>query len=315
MSFERTKWVWHNGKQLPWDEAKIHSSVHGLHYGTGMFEGIRAYRTPEGPAVFRLREHLDRLYDSAKVYGIEIPYTHEELAEAVSENIRLNGFDNCYIRPIAYLDSGGLGIRAVCPTSVTIIAWEWGDAMDAEKKARGLRVTVSPWKKFHSSMMPTTAKSSGQYLNSILAAREAAARGFDEALLLDVNGNLAEGAVENIFLVRGGRVFTNDEKSSILLGITRASVIEIARNMGHEVEIRALTLDDLFSADEAFLTGTAIEIVPIREVDGQTIGEGRSRPITEKIQKMFFEIVTGRRAEYEHWLHPVHAQSGIRVAA
>lgn len=315
MSFEKTKWVWQNGNQLLWDEAKIHSTAHALHYGTGVFEGIRAYRTPQGPAVFRLKEHLDRLYASAKVYDLQIPYTPEQLTEAISENVRLNGLKNCYIRPLVFFDRGDLGIRAACPTSVMIIAWEWADAIDAEKKARGLRVTVSPWKKFHSSMMPTTAKSSGQYLNSILAVREAAQRGFDEALLLDINGNLAEGAVENIFLVKDGKVLTNDEKSSILLGITRQSVIEIARNLGYGVEIRALTLDDLFSADEAFLTGTAIEIAPIREVDGQTIGDGRTRPVTEKIRKTFFEIVSGRKPEYRGWLHFVESKLGAPASA
>ncbi|MCI0339016.1 MAG: branched-chain amino acid transaminase [Acidobacteria bacterium] len=315
MSFERTEWVWHNGQQVFWDEAKIHSSAFGLHYGTGVFEGIRAYETVEGPVIFRLREHLDRLSASAKVYGIEIPYSREQLTEAISDNISFNDFKNCYIRPIAYFDSGGLGIRAICPVSVTIIAWEWANAINAEKKARGLRVTVSPWKKFHSSMLPTTAKSTGQYLNSILAVREAAMRGYDEAIMLDVNGNLAEGAVENIFLVRNGKVLTNDEKSSILLGITRASVIEIARNLGFEVEIRALSLDDLFEADEAFLTGTAIEIAPIREVDGRIIGEGRSRPITEMIQKTFFEIVAGRSPKYRPWLHPVSSTVGVGAIA
>ena len=196
--------------------------------------------------------------------------------------------------------------RAICPTSVTILAWEWAHALAAEKKAAGLRVTVSQWKKFHSSMLPTTAKSSGQYLNSILAIREATARGFDEALLLDVNGNLAEGAVENIFLVRDGRVLTNDEQSSILLGITRASVIEIARNLGYEVEVRALSLEDLFGADEAFLTGTAVEIVPIRQVDERTIGDGRTRPVTDRLIREFEEIVRGQRGEYRHWLTPVN---------
>jgi branched-chain amino acid aminotransferase len=305
MSFERTEWIWHNGRQVSWEGANIHPSTYGLHYGMGVFEGIRAYEAPEGPVVFRLKEHLDRLYASAAICGIAIPYTEGELTEAISENIGLNNFKNCYIRPIAYLDSGGLGIRSVCSVSVTIIAWEWPHAMNAEKKARGLRVTISPWKKFHSSMLPTTAKSTGQYINSILAVRDATARGFDEAILLDLNGNLAEGAVENIFLVRNGRLLTNDERSSILLGITRGSVIEIARELGYQVDIRALTPDDLFTAEEAFLTGTAIEIAPIREVDGRIIGDGRTRPITEEIQKNFFEIVSGRNPRYRHWLHPV----------
>jgi branched-chain amino acid aminotransferase len=307
MSFERTEWIWHNGQQVAWEEANIHPSAYGLHYGMGVFEGIRAYEAPEGPAVFRLKEHLARLYASAAICGIAIPYVQGELSEAISENISLNNFKNCYIRPIAYLDSDGLGIRSICPVSVTIIAWEWPHAMNAEKKARGLRVTISPWKKFHSSMLPTTAKSTGQYINSILAARDATMRGFDEAILLDLNGDLAEGAVENIFLVRDGRLLTNDEKSSILLGITRDSVIEIARDLGYQVDIRALTPDDLFTAQEAFLTGTAIEIAPIREVDGRIIGDGRTRPITDKIQQNFCEIVRGRNPRYRHWLQPVCA--------
>ncbi len=315
MAFEKTKWVWHNGQSLKWEEARIHSSAFGLHYGTGVFEGIRAYKTADGPVIFRLQEHLDRLYASAKTYGIEVPYTGIQLAKAICENIGHNDFKNCYIRPIAYFDSGSLGIRSICPVSVTIIAWEWAHAIDAEKKARGLHVTVSPWKKFHSSMLPTTAKSTGQYLNSILAVREAASRGFDEAIMLDINGNLAEGAVENIFLVRDGKLLTNDEKSSILLGITRASVIEIARSLGFQVEIRALTIDDLLSADEAFLTGTAMEIAPIREVDGQTIGNGKNRPVTEKIQNTFNEIVAGRNPYYSHWLHPVRMTVDVRAVA
>lgn len=306
MGFEKTKWVWHNGRQVEWREAGVHISAYGLHYGTGVFEGIRAYETAEGPAIFRLAEHLDRLEASAKVYNLDIPYSHEELTEAIGENLRRNELSDCYIRPIAFSDSGSLGIRAVCPTSVAILAWEWDHALDTEKKAAGLLVTVSRWKKFHSSMLPTTAKSSGQYLNSILAIREAAARGFDEALLLDVNGNLAEGAVENIFLVRDGRLLTNDEQSSILLGITRASVIEIARNLGYEVEVRALSLEDLFDADEAFLTGTAVEITPIRQVDERTIGDGRTRPVTDRIIREFQEIVRGRNREYRHWLTPVN---------
>ncbi len=315
MSFENTKWVWHNGRELAWEEAMIHSSAYGLHYGTGVFEGIRAYQTPSGPAVFRLREHLDRLYASAMVYNLEIPYPPAELTEAICENVHLNGFNNCYIRPIVYFDSESLGIRAVCPVSLTIIAWEWADAVAPGKKVKGLRVTVSPWKKFHSSMMPTTAKATGQYLNSILAVREAAARGFDEAILLDINGNIAEGAVENIFLVRDGKLITNDEKSSILLGITRSSVIEIARHLGYEVEIGTLKPDDLFNADEAFLTGTAIEIAPIVEVDGRSIGRGTRGPVTEKIQQTYLEIVTGRNPNFIHWLHPIQRAAGFGVAA
>lgn len=314
MSFEKTKWVWQDGAFLPWNEALIHSSAFGLHYGTGVFEGIRCYNTSDGPAIFRLQEHLDRLYASAEVYKLNFPYTPAELTEAICETVRRNQFKNCYIRPTAYFDSGSLGIRAICPVGFNILAWEWPNDFGAEKLTKGMRVTVSPYRKFHSSMIPTTAKATGNYLNSILAVREAATRGFDEAILLDINGHLAEGAVENIFLIKNGKLLTNDAQSSILMGITRDSALQIARALGYEVEIRTLQLDELLNADEAFLTGTAIEITPIREVDGKNIGNGARGPITEQIQQTFFEIVAGRKPEYQHWLHPVQAAVEARAA-
>ena len=316
MAFEKTKWVWQNGKFLRWEEAEIHSSAFGLHYGAGVFEGIRCYETAEGPAIFRLKEHMDRLYASARVYQIDIPYSQEELNEAIRETIRRNDFRNCYIRPTAYFDSGSLGIRSVCPVGFNILTWEWPSDFGAEKASQGLRVTVSPFKKFHSSMIPTTAKATGNYLNSILAVREAASRGYDEAILLDMYGNLAEGAVENIFLVKNRRLLTNDQNSSILLGITRDSAMKIARDLGYEVEVRALKLEELLDADEAFLTGTAMEIAPIREVDGRAVGAGGRGPVTEAIQKTFFEAVAGRRPEYRGWLHPVYQkESGVHRSA
>lgn len=313
MSFEKTKWVWQDGKMLPFDEAKIHSTAFGLHYGTGVFEGIRCYETANGPAIFRLKEHMDRFYASAEVYKLKIDYSPESLNNHICETISRNNFKNCYIRPTAYSDSGSLGIRSVCPTGINILAWEWPSDF-ADKQAKGMRVTVSPYRKFHSSMIPTTAKATGNYLNSILAVREAAARGFDEAILLDVNGNLAEGAVENIFLIKDGKVLTNDESSSILLGITRDSAIQIAGHLGYKVEVRALKLHELLSADEIFLTGTAIEITPVREVDGKVVGNGARGPITEQIQKTFFDIVAGRKPEFQHWLYPVE-QKAIASAA
>ncbi len=306
MSFEQTKWVWHNGQNIPFDRAKINVSAYGLHYGTGVFEGIRVYPTANGPAIFRLDEHLERLWYSASVYDLEIPYTFDELTEAICDNVRANGFETCYIRPLVFFDGESLGIRAACPVSVTILAWPWMNERDSDKYTKGLRATVSPWTKFHSTMMPTTAKATGQYLNAVLAVREAAQRGYDEAILLDIHGNLAEGAVENLFLVKAGRVITNDEKSSILLGITRASAIALARDLGYEVEVRAMKLDDLMKADEAFFTGTAIEIEPIASVDDQPIGSGVRGPVTKAIQQAYFEIVAGRHAKYQPWLHPVH---------
>lgn len=315
MSFEKTKWVWQDGEFRQWDEALLHSSAFGLHYGTGVFEGLRCYNTADGPAIFRLPEHLDRLYASAEVYKLNFPYTRAELTEAICETVRRNQFKNCYIRPTAYFDSGSLGIRAICPVGFNILTWEWPNDFGAEKLTKGMRVTVSPYRKFHSSMIPTTAKATGNYLNSILAVREAAARGFDEAILLDINGNLAEGAVENIFLIKDGKLLTNDAESSILMGITRDAAIQIARALGYEVEIRTLQLDELLNADEALLTGTAIEITPIREVDGKNVGSGARGPITERIQQTFFEIVAGRKPEYQHWLTPVAQQASVSAVA
>lgn len=314
MSFEKTKWVWQDGKFLPFDEAKIHSTAFGLHYGTGVFEGIRCYETAKGPAIFRLKEHMERFYASAEVYQLKIDYSLEKLNQAICETISRNGFRNCYIRPTAYFDAGQLGIRSINPTGINILTWEWPNDFGGDKQTKGMRVTVSPYRKFHSSMIPTTAKATGNYLNSILAVREAAARGFDEAILLDMHGNLAEGAVENIFLIKDGKVLTNDQNSSILLGITRDSAIQIARHMGYEVEIRTLKLEELLSADEVFLTGTAMEITPVREVDGKVIGNGARGPITEQIQKTFFDIVAGRKPEFEHWLYLVE-QKAVASAA
>jgi len=306
MSFEQSKWIWLNGKLVHWEEANVHVSVHALHYGSGVFEGIRCYDTPEGPAVFRLEDHLARLYASAAVYGIQIPYSREQLAEAVCDLIRHNDFSGCYVRPICFYGSRGLGLNPRhCPVEVAILAWPWAPYLGSEGLQSGVRVTVSPWTKFHSRMMPTTAKACGQYLNSILAVREAAERGYDEALLLDTYGHLAEGSGENLFIVRDGEVLTNDESDSILLGITRECVLEITRDPGFRVETRTLHVEELLSADEAFLTGTATEVAPIREVDGNPIGDGVPGPITSEIQNVFFGAVAGREARYRDWLTPV----------
>lgn len=306
MAFENIKWIWKNGEIIPWAEATVHVSAHGLHYGSGVFEGIRCYETESGPALFRLREHLERFYASAAVYNFKIPYTVDELTNAICELISANEFRSCYVRPICYLGSGSLGVHpGKCPVEVAIMAWSWSAYLGEEGLASGVRVTVSPWRKFHSSMMPTTAKACGQYLNSILAVSDAFARGFDEALLLDINGRLAEGSGENLFVVKSGKIFTNSADDSILMGITRSAAIEIARELGYAVETKALELADLLDADEAFFTGTAAEITPIREVDDAVIGTGRRGPITERIQKTFFDAVSGRDSRFRKWLHPV----------
>ena len=309
VTFAETKWVWMNGSLLPWSDATTHVSAHALHYGSGVFEGIRCYETACGPCVFRLDAHLERLYTSARVYGINIPYTREERTEGICDVIARNGFSSCYVRPICYYGSDSLSLHPRnCPVEVAILAWPWAAYLGTEGIERGVRVTVSPWRKFQSFMMPTTAKACGQYLNSILAVRDAVTRGYAEALLLDADGRLAEGSGENLFIVRDGRLITNDERHSILLGITREAVLEIARDLGYTLEVGDVYLEDLLSADEAFFTGTAAEVTPISEVDGQPIGVGRRGPITEEIQQVFFDATQGRHPLYKDWLYPVVVQ-------
>jgi branched-chain amino acid aminotransferase len=299
-----------DGQVIPWANATTHVSAHALHYGSGVFEGMRCYETSDGPAVFRMDAHLDRLYASAEIYGIAIPFTREELTRGVNEIVRLNNFRSCYVRPICYLGSGSLGVHpGNNPVQVVILAWPWAPYLGAEGLKDGVRVTVSPWRKFQSRMMPTTAKACGQYLNSMLAVRDAVSRGFAEALLLDADGHLAEGSGENLFIVRDGRLLTNDERHSILLGITREAVLRIASDLGYPVEIRALELEDLLSADEAFFTGTAAEVTPIREVDGTVIGKRTPGSVTEDIQKVFFAATSGRDQRYKSWLHPIDSKA------
>jgi branched-chain amino acid aminotransferase len=310
MTFDESKWVWMDGRVIPWQNATTHVSAHALHYGSGVFEGMRCYETNDGPAVFRLDAHLERLYVSAEIHGITIPFTREELTEGVNEVVRLNNFSSCYVRPICYLGSGSLGVHpGNNPVEVVILAWPWAPYLGAEGLKQGVRVTVSPWRKFESRMMPTTAKACGQYLNSMLAVRDAVSRGFAEALLLDAEGHLAEGSGENLFIVREGKLLTNDERHSILLGITRDAVLTIARDLGYEVDVRALELEDLLSADEAFFTGTAAEVTPIREVDGTAIGKRTPGLITEEIQRVFFDATSGRDPRYRSWLHPIESKA------
>jgi branched-chain amino acid aminotransferase len=312
MSFDDSKWVWMNGRAIPWQNATTHVSAHALHYGSGVFEGIRCYETTEGTAIFRLDAHLERLYSSAEIYGITIPYAREELANGVNEIVRLNNFRSCYVRPICYLGSGSLAIHpGNNPIEVVILAWPWAPYLGADGLKHGVRVTVSPWRKFQSRMMPTTAKACGQYLNSMLAVRDAVSRGYAEALLLDAEGHLAEGSGENLFIVRDGQLLTNDESHSILPGITREAVIKIAIDLGYQVETRALELEDLVSADEAFLTGTAAEVTPIREVDETMIGKRTPGLVTEEIQRVFFAATSGEDRRYNDWLHPIDCEARV----
>jgi len=302
-SFRAESWVWLNGGLRLHGESVTAVSAHGLHYGTGVFEGVRCYNTTDGPALFRMKEHLDRFFASAAVYGIRIPYTAEQLLAATCEVILKNGFLSCYVRPLCYLGTNSLGISSACPSEVAVLTVP--DLSNSTKplKASGIRAMTSSWIKFDRRMMPTTAKACGQYLNSVLASREAAAKGFDEAILLNVEGSVAEATVANIFIVENGILRTNDESSSILPGITRDSVIQLARSLGYEVQIGLLRPEDLQLAEELFLTGTAREVVPVRELDGQAIGAGTRGPVTEKIQAAFDSVTHGDDPRFRHWLH------------
>jgi branched-chain amino acid aminotransferase len=306
VTFERSHWVWMNGEVIPWSKATTHVSAHGLHYGTGVFEGIRCYATDNGPALFRVDEHLARFFASAEVHGIEIPFSSDDLVEAMTRVIQENGFNACYVRPIAYFGSGSLSLYPrECAVEVVILAWPWADYLGAEGQKNGVSVTVSPWRKFESKMMPTTAKACGQYVNSVLAIREAVKRGFAEAILLDAGGRIAEGSGENLFIVRDEQLLTNDASHSILLGITRDAVLQIANDLGYYTKVKALSLEDLLSADEAFFTGTAVEVTPISDLDETPIGTTTPGPVTTEIQRKFFAATAGQVEQYNHWLHPI----------
>ena len=311
--FAESKLVWKNGKIVPWSDATIHMSAHGLHYGTGVFEGIRCYNTVHGPAVFRLDAHLQRMFESAKTYGLPIPYSQDELMKGAVELVKANGFHDCYLRPIAFYGSGSLGVHPRnCPVDVAILAWPWGAYLGAGALEKGIQVTVSRWKKFSSLAMPATAKACGQYLNSMLAVQDAVRRGFDEALLVDEDGIIAEGSGENFFMVRDGNVLTNDERDHVLMGITRDSVITLARDLGYKVYVGEMRLEELEVADEAFFTGTAAEVTPIAALDRRPIGNGKPGPITLELQKAYFAATSGGDPKHQNWLTQVGVAAGAR---
>ncbi|HTO48169.1 MAG TPA: branched-chain amino acid transaminase [Burkholderiales bacterium] len=298
--------IWYDGKLVPWREATTHVLTHSLHYGLAVFEGVRAYKTVNGTAIFRLKEHTDRLFNSAHIYMMKIPYTREKLIEAQKEVVRTNGLESCYIRPIAFYGSEKMGVSPRgAKVHVAIAAWPWGAYLGAEGLEKGIRIKTSSYARHHVNVSMCRAKYSGTYANSILANAEALDHGYDEGLLLDVDGFVAEGAGENLFVIKNGKIY-EPELTSALIGITRETVIELAADLGYEVSARRITRDDLYIADEAFFTGTAAEVTPIREVDGRTIGAGRRGPVTMKIQKAFFDLVNGKNKKYRAWLTPVN---------
>jgi branched-chain amino acid aminotransferase len=299
---DRDGWIWQDGELVPWREATTHVLTHSLHYGLSVFEGLRAYKTVDGTAIFRLREHTDRLFNSARIFMMELPFTREQLVEAQREVVRKNKLESCYVRPIAYYGSEKMGVSPRgAAVHVAIAAWPWGAYLGEDGLQKGIRVKTSSYARHHINVSMVRSKTAGHYVNSILANIEATRDGYDEALLLDTQGFVAEGAGENLFLVRDGKLI-EPQLVSGLTGITRATVIELARDMDLEVQSLPMTRDDVYLADEAFFTGTAAEITPIRELDGRVIGQGRRGPITERIQSRFFEVVNGRAERYRHWL-------------
>ncbi len=302
---DRDGLIWYDGKLVPWRDATTHVLTHSLHYGLACFEGVRAYETAKGTAIFRLKEHTERWLNSAHIFMMKMPYDKETLMAAQREVVRANQLASCYVRPISFYGSEKMGVSPKgAKVHVAIAAWPWGAYLGAEGLEKGIRVKTSSYSRHHINVTMCRAKFSGTYANSILANQEAVDLGFDEALLLDVEGYVAEGAGENLFIVKNGKLY-EPELTSALIGITRDSVIQLARDLGLEVEARRITRDDIYIADEAFFTGTAAEVTPIRELDNRPIGSGKRGPITEKLQAMFFDVVNGRNPKYAHWLTPV----------
>jgi branched-chain amino acid aminotransferase len=298
----KTEKIWMDGTFVDWDNATVHILTHTLHYGLGVFEGIRCYETREGPAIFRLNEHIDRLYNSAHIFLIDIPYSKEEIRDAIIKTIKVNKIKECYIRPLVYIGYGAMGLYPKeNPIKVSIAVWPWGAYLGDEGLKNGIRVKTSSFIKNHVNSDMTRGKVCGYYVNSQLAKKEAISCGYDEALLLDTEGYVAEGSGENIFMTRN-QILKTTPLTSILEGITRNSIIEIANNEGIKIVEERFTRDELYIADEAFFTGTAAEVTPIREVDGRTIGKGRPGKITKKLQSIFFDIVKGENKKYESWL-------------
>jgi branched-chain amino acid aminotransferase len=302
---DRDGWIWFDGKLVEWRDAKIHVLTHSLHYGMGVFEGVRAYETPAGTGIFRLAEHTRRLFQSCHIFQMVMPFDSDTVQAAQREVVRANGLKSCYIRPLVWIGSEKLGINTRGnQIHLAIAAWPWGAYLGEDGLSKGIRVKTSSFTRHHVNVTMVRAKAAGHYVNSILANQEAVADGYDEAMLLDTEGYVSEGAGENLFIIRDGKLYTPD-LASCLDGITRSSVITIAHDLGLSVTEKRITRDEVYCADEAFFTGTAAEVTPIRERDGRQIGIGRRGPITEQIQTVFFNAVGGRDSRYSDWLTPI----------
>lgn len=299
---DRDGYIWYNGQLVDWRDANTHVLTHSLHYGLGIFEGVRAYKTPKGTAIYRLQDHTDRLFRSAHILNMKLPYTKEQINQAHIDVVKANNLSECYFRPMAFYGSAKLGVApADKDVNAIVAAWAWGAYLGEEGMTRGIRIKTSSFSRHHVNVTMCKAKASGNYMNSILANNEATADGYDEALLLDVDGYVAEGSGENVFIYRNGKLYTPD-LTAALEGITRDTILHIAKDMGLEVVEKRITRDEMYSAEEAFFCGTAAEVTPIRELDRRQIGTGSRGPITEEIQKRYFAIVKGENPAYESWL-------------
>jgi branched-chain amino acid aminotransferase len=310
MPFEEVKKVWMNGRLVDFADAKIHVFTHAIHYGSGLFEGIRCYNTHnQGPAIFRLDDHLRRLFDGARIYRMEIPYSYEEFRKSCIDTVAANEFQDCYLRPLVYRGFHSLGVfPGSCPVDVVIAAWKWGKYLGPEAIEHGVDVRVSSWNRMAPNTFPALAKATANYMNSILIRQEAAIDGYNEGIALDVQGYVSEGSGENVFLVRGGKIYTPPLGASILAGITRDCIIRIAQDLHFEIVEGLIPREALYIADEVFFTGTAAEVTPIRSIDRITIGSGKRGPVTERIQKEFFDYINGDIADRFHWFTPVYAE-------
>jgi branched-chain amino acid aminotransferase len=301
---DRDGFIWLDGEMVPWRDAKIHVLTHTLHYGLGVFEGVRAYETDQGPAIFRLNDHVDRLFNSAKILNMNMPFTKAQIAEAQKKAVVENNLKSGYIRPMCFYGSEAMGLRADgLKTHVMIAAWEWGAYLGDDGINKGIRIKTSSFSRHHVNVTMCKAKANGNYMNSMLALQEAMKDGYDEAMLLDVDGFVAEGSGENIFIIRGEKIYTPD-LTSALDGITRNTIYVLAKELGYDVIEKRITRDEVYIADEVFFTGTAAEVTPIREVDNRPIGNGGRGPITEKLQTMYFDAVHGRSEQHKDWLTP-----------
>lgn len=303
---DQTDLIWMNGEFVAWEDAQVHVLTHGLHYGTGVFEGVRCYDTELGPAVFRNADHVERLLKSAELYYMEVPYSSSELQAATRELVARNGVSSCYIRPIVYRGYGSMGLNPTeAPVDVTIACWEWGTYLGDEGKLNGVRAKVSSWRRISPDSLIPHAKASGQYLNNVLAKVESLKTGYQEAILLDDHGHVCEGTGENIYIVTGGEIVTPGHHNSILDGITRRSIIQIAEDLGYKVSERNIARAELYLADEVFMTGTAAELVPVVEVDDHKVGPGKPGEITRQLGDVFEDAIHGRAERYREWLDPV----------